>query len=69
MKAITLFSSAGIGDLAIKASDIDILVANELLSDRVSLHRRNFPETKMIEGDILKKKNGILDTTLKILDC
>lgn len=68
MKAITLFSSAGIGDLAIKASDIDILVANELLSDRVSLHRRNFPETKMIEGDIWEKKNEILDTTLELLD-
>src|SRR3989344_650595 len=68
MKAITLFSSAGIGDLAIKASDIDILVANELLSDRVSLHRRNFPETKMIEGDIWEKKNEILDTTKKLLD-
>lgn len=68
MKAITLFSSAGIGDLAIKASDIEILVANELLNDRVSLHRRNFPETKMIEGDIWEKKNEILDTTLNLLD-
>ena len=68
MKAITLFSSAGIGDLAIKASKIDILVANELLSDRVSLHRRNFPETKMIEGDIWEKKNEIIDTALKLLD-
>lgn len=67
MKAITLFSSAGIGDLAIKASDIDILVANELLGDRVSLHRRNFPKTKMIEGDIWEKKNEILETTKKLL--
>ena len=68
MKAITLFSSAGIGDLAIKASDIDILVANELLEDRVSLHRRNFPNTKMIGGDIWSKKDEIIDTTLKLLD-
>lgn len=68
MNAITLFSSAGIGDLAIKASDIDILVASELLNDRVSLHRRNFPETKMIEGDIWEKKKEISDTTLKLLD-
>lgn len=68
MKAITLFSSAGIGDLAIKASGIDILVANELLSDRVSLHRRNFSSTEMIEGDIWEKKNEIIDTTLKLLN-
>lgn len=68
MKAITLFSSAGIGDLAIKASEIDILVANELLEDRVSLHRRNFPNTKMIGGDIWSKKNEIIETTLKLLN-
>lgn len=67
MKAITLFSSGGIGDLAIKASDIDILVANELLEDRVSLHRRNFPNTTMIGGDIWEKKDEIIETTLKLL--
>ena len=68
MKAITLFSSAGIGDLAIKASGIDILVANELLEDRVSLHRRNFPGTQMIDGDIWSKKDEIIETTLELLD-
>lgn len=68
MKAITLFSSAGIGDLAIKASGIDILVANELLEDRVSLHRRNFPDTKMIDGDIWSKKDEIIETTQELLD-
>lgn len=68
MKAITLFSSAGIGDLAIKASDIDILVANELLEDRVSLHRRNFPNTRMIGGDIWSKKDEIIETTINLLD-
>ena len=67
MKAITLFSSAGIGDLAVKASGIDILVANELLEDRVSLHRRNFPGTQMIDGDIWSKKGEIIETTLKLL--
>lgn len=67
MKAITLFSSAGIGDLAIKASGIDILVANELLADRASLHRRNFKQTKMIEGDVFEKKDEIIETTKKVL--
>jgi len=38
MKAITLFSSGGIGDLAIKKHGIDILVANELIESRVRLH-------------------------------
>ena len=68
MKAITLFSSGGIGDLAIKKHGIDILVANELIESRVRLHRHNFPSTDMIEGDIWSKKDEIIDKTLKYLD-
>ena len=34
MKAISLFASGGIGDLALKANNIDIVIANELLEDR-----------------------------------
>jgi len=67
MKAITLFSSAGIGDLAIKSSGVDILVANELLPERASLHKRNFPDTKMIVGDIWTEKNNIIRITRNLL--
>lgn len=68
MKAITLFSSAGIGDLAVEASGIDILVANELLKDRASLYRRNFPGSKMIDGDIWAKKDEIIKSTVELLN-
>ena len=68
MKAITLFSSGGIGDLAIRACGIKILVANELIEIRARLHESNFPTTKMICGDIWEKKDQIIDSTIKYLD-
>ena len=68
MKAVTLFSSGGIGDLAIKRHGIDILVANELLASRVGLHRHNFPTTDMIEGDVWEKKDEIIEKTLTLLN-
>jgi DNA (cytosine-5)-methyltransferase 1 len=68
MKAITLFSSGGIGDLAIKKHGIDILVANELIESRVRLHRHNFPETEMIEGDIWSKSEEIIKKTIRYLN-
>jgi DNA (cytosine-5)-methyltransferase 1 len=67
MKAITLFSSGGIGDLAIKACGVRILVANELLEVRAKLHESNFPETEMICGDIWVKKDQIVDAAVKSL--
>ena len=46
--AISLFSSSGIGDIALKKLNYNVLVANELLNDRSSLYMQNYPETKMI---------------------
>lgn len=60
MKAISLFASGGIGDLALKANNIDIILANELLEDRCKVLKYNYPETKVIQGDIRIKKNEII---------
>ncbi|QQS59270.1 DNA cytosine methyltransferase [Candidatus Peregrinibacteria bacterium] len=68
MKAITLFSSGGIGDIAIKKLGIDILVANEIIESRVKLHRYNFPNTEMIHGDIWDKSEDIIRATNKKLN-
>jgi DNA (cytosine-5)-methyltransferase 1 len=54
MRAISLFASGGIGDLALKRAAIDIILTNELLPDRVSVYSRNFPESVVLnELDIL----------------
>ena len=62
-QGISLFSSGGIGDLAVKANDVAILVAAELNEQRAKLHCRNFPETTMIAGDIWETKEEIISLT------
>lgn len=68
VKAVSLFASSGIGDLALKANDFDVIVANELLPDRAKLFSHNYPDTNMICGDIWKKEDEIVNETLKRLD-
>ncbi len=62
-KAISLFSSAGIGELGIERLGIDVICANELIPYRVALHRRNFPNCEMLEGDIWNVKDNFVATT------
>ena len=57
---LSLFSSAGIGELGIKASGLHILLSNELLSNRCALYKENYPETECICGDIWEKKTEII---------
>ena len=63
MKAISLFASGGIGDLALKANGIDVLIANELLEDRCKVLEYNYPDTEVIQGDIWIKKDEIIQKT------
>lgn len=58
---LSLFSSAGIGELGIKACGMDILLSNELLKNRCDLYHENFPETESICGDIWDKEQDIID--------
>lgn len=57
---LSLFSSAGIGELGIKATGFDIRLSNELLPDRCALYHENYPETESICGDIWQKKCEII---------
>ena len=50
--AVSLFSSGGIGDLALRAGGWDVVAANELRADRAAVFRANFPGTEMVAGDI-----------------
>lgn len=58
-KAVSLFCSGGIGDLALQACGIETLVANELLEERASVFKRNFPSVKMLAGDIRVLRDSI----------
>lgn len=57
---LSLFSSAGIGELGIKACGMKILLSNELLPDRCELYKENYPETENICGDIWELKDSII---------
>ena len=59
LKAISLFSSAGIGELGLEASGLQILAANELIPNRCSLYRQNYPQTQLFEGDIWEKRSEL----------
>lgn len=60
MNAISLFSSSGIGDLGLKANGIRTVIANELLSDRATLFKSNYPDSKVFSADIWDAKDQII---------
>lgn len=66
LKAASLFSSAGIGELGIQAAGLDIVLANELLPARAALYRANFAH-EMLEGDISAKKSDFIERARSLL--
>ncbi len=66
-KAVSLFASGGIGDLAIREAGWHVIVANEILEDRVQLYRANYPETEMLAGDIRLLEGKIIERTKDLL--
>ena len=53
----SLFSGGGIGDVGIEwGNAIPVLAASEVIPSRAALIRKNFPQTKVFEGDIRKTK-------------
>jgi len=52
MKAISLFSGAGIGESRLSEIGVKVLAANELIEDRANLYSIFDPKSKMIAGDI-----------------
>lgn len=63
LTAVSLFASGGIGDLALRANSIDLLVANELLADRCEVLKYNYPETCVFQGDIWSLQREIIAET------
>jgi len=60
-KAISLFSSAGIGELGLKKNDIDIVLSNEFDARRHKLYAHNFPGTECVQGDICEHKGKVIE--------
>ena len=67
MTAISLFTSGGIGDLAVRQAGFDILVSNEKLEDRHSIFAFNFPKAISILGDVWEKVDSLEHETRRQL--
>lgn len=52
INALSLFASAGIGELSLHDGQINFIAANELLSKRSDCYSFFYPQTKMFNGDI-----------------
>jgi len=53
LKALSLFSNVGIGEVYFNQAGIEVVVANELEKDRAEFYQSLYPDTKMISGSIL----------------
>lgn len=51
-KGLSLFSNAGIGDFGVEMTDVDILIANELLKERSDTYSLNHPHTTVFNEDV-----------------
>lgn len=55
-RALSLFSSAGVGETYFEKHGISVKVAAELLPERVKIYRYLYPSVNMINGDITDKE-------------
>jgi len=46
VKDISLFSSAGIGELLLYKTNIQVIAANEIMPDRASCYKHFYPNNK-----------------------
>ena len=56
INAISLFSSAGIGELNLHKGNLNFIAANELLKKRAETYSFFFPNSKMFQGDIMDQQ-------------
>ena len=55
MKAISLFSCAGVGELLLPELGIEVIAASEIIESRAKVFQHLYPKTEMIIGDIRDK--------------
>ena len=52
IKGLSLFSNVGIAELLLKNIGIEVVLANEILSERCRFYKDIFPNTEIVKGDI-----------------
>lgn len=60
LRGVSLFSSAGIGELGLRANGVEVVVSNEIDARRHALYRHNYPTTECISRDIRLSTGAII---------
>lgn len=68
LRAVSLFASAGIAEFGFERTNVEVVLANELLPVRMDTHKFWHPNIKTICGDITKEdiKNEIINQSKKL---
>lgn len=66
-RAVSLFSSAGIGDLGLVANGVEIIASSELIAQRHDIYHSNFPSTRCFTGNILDHQAALIEDVLRDL--
>ena len=65
---ISLFSGGGVGDTGYRDSGLSPIILNELETDRAQILQANFPDSKVIAGDIINNTSLIEKEAKAILN-
>ena len=56
LQGLSLFSNVGIAEIYLKSLGADVVLANEILPERVKFYNEVYPSTDIICGDIRSNK-------------
>ena len=62
MKGLSLFACGGVSEYYLHKTDVEIVVANELLNERCDFYEKKYGNVKMIRGDINDVLNDIIES-------
>jgi hypothetical protein len=65
MKKLSLFSCSGIAEYYLKKTNIDIVLANELLEERCKIYNHFYPNVEMLQGDIKNNISKIVEKSIE----
>lgn len=66
IKGLSLFACSGIAEYYLNKTDVEIVLANELLQERCDIYKHFYPEAEIIQGDIDKKSNDIISKSKEL---
>lgn len=66
LRGLSLFACAGIAEYYLKNTKLDIVLANELLQERCEIYKHFYPDTQLIQGDIITNIESIIKSSIEL---